>query len=203
MDVDQVADALKRLKKRQDVDIPFDPGDEEPARGMMKRLAALGLESNLIDDTSPVGVGLPSWFIKYIGGGCAGLLLLWTAAVLLPTGSGFRKFMPAMTALFVVSIPIAYRLYLDSLTTQEAREDRDRRERQYLPWLIGAVIVFAFTAHTPWLGLLFLAIGVGGIGCAMVIRLMTRKSERRIEVLEQFSPNEKVDHQHAPTADRR
>ena len=73
-----------------------------------------------------------------------------------------------------------------------AEEDRSRRDwrlRVSLPialFLIGALV------RSPWLGALLAAIGLGAVGCAALIRLMTRRAERRFEVLRSFDPDDKV-----------
>ena len=53
-------------------------------------------------------------------------------------------------------------------------------------FLIGAMV------RGPWLGVLLVVIGVGAAGCAALLRRMTRRSERRFEVLRNFDPDDKV-----------
>ena len=126
MDAEQVEETFRRLKKGKSVDLPFDPGDEAPARRMMKKLELLGLESELRDEEAedPDRAGERGWRFR-------GALYI---------------------ALF----------------------------------LIGAI------ARSPWLGVLLVAIGLGAVGCAALIRKMTARAERRFEVLRSFDPDDKV-----------
>jgi hypothetical protein len=119
MDADQVAAAVKRLTKGRDVDIPFDPGDEEMARGLMKKLVALGLETELCD------------------------------------GAGEQKFW---------------------------------RSSNLRLWVYAAVFVAGLIFRAPWVSVLLLAIVVGGFGCALILRGVTRRTEQRLEILDKLDP---------------
>ncbi|HYV19741.1 MAG TPA: hypothetical protein VFC25_12015 [Verrucomicrobiae bacterium] len=123
MDADQVAAAFKRLTKGREVDIPFDPGDEEMARAMMKKLAALGLDSELCDD--------------------AGAQSFWRTAH------------PRL-------------------------------------WLYATALIVGFIFRAPWVSVLLLAIVVGGFGCALILRRVTRRTEQRLEILDKLDPNDQA-----------
>jgi hypothetical protein len=192
MDPEQIAVAFKRLRKGRDVGVPFDPGDEDMAGGMMRKLAAMGMESELCDDIrhGREGARLPSWFIQYIAGGCLALLALWLAAARLPAGAMVLNVIVGMTLLFIASIPVLDRLHRDSLLTEEARDEEQKRQSRLRLWFFAVLVPLGVIIENPWFAVPLLAIGVGGIGCAIIIRAMTRRAGRRPGLLDEFDPDD-------------
>ena len=72
--------------------------------------------------------------------------------------------------------------------------DEDERPRDWR--LKGSVYVALFLigamVRGPWLGVLLVVIGLGAAGCAALLRRVTRRAERRFEVLRRFDPDDKV-----------
>jgi hypothetical protein len=177
MDRDAIADAMKRFRRRLSVDVHFDDGDEAAAEALRDKLRDLGLEAELYAARHPRDriTRPPSWLIRYTVGGLLGLTTLLVVSLLgWPTSQTSRLLIIAFPV-FLMSILVSYAIYCRLVLSDEARQHRDASERRLTLWLMVPVILLMFVMQAPWLGLLLLAIAIGGVGCAFIIRLMNHR----------------------------
>jgi hypothetical protein len=175
MDAEQIEKAFKRLTSGKSVDVPFDPGDEDMAREMMGKMQALGLQSELLERRRrvPRRAGLTPGLVTYIIAGSFVLVAVTWATLLTAPPVEVLRLPAGLCVVFVVSIFAILRKRRLSLMTEEEREEEDRRQRRIKAWYLVFPLI-PIIIGAPWVGLLLLVIGVGGVGCAFLIKWMNR-----------------------------
>ncbi len=176
MDQSDADAAVRRLMKGRLVDVSFDLGEDEAARAFMRNAEALGLDAKLHHEEplSWAGSRPRPWFLKLSLAVLVGFGICVWLSLTRPHAVVTHAFMVAEVLVIVCW------LFFYSLGDKRPRtqEQADWELKLSSLWGLGFlifVVVIAAVVSEPILGLVLLALVLGGLGFALLIRMMNRQ----------------------------
>jgi hypothetical protein len=171
MDSGELEVAVRRLKRGKPVDVYFDSGEDAPARAFMKRVAAFGLQTESQNENNQSWLGLPARprFLKRMFGGLLGFFL-WFWFFLTRPEALITKVLLVTLICYFVSLAIFPNI-LGKRRISEVQKEQNiaLQSRWTLAIYLSAALLGAIVAE-PWIGVALIALALGGIACAAIIR---------------------------------
>jgi hypothetical protein len=177
MDGSDADAAVRRLMRGKFVDTSFDLGEDKAAKAFMREVAAFGLSAKLYPDEP----------LSWSGSRPRPLFLKLSLAVLVGFVIWLWSFGHGLdTTIFkAVSIMegvlLLFWAYSGSGGILDRRpktaEQGEREEKLRLWWRLGPfalIILIGSIIAEPLIGVILLMLALGGIGCALLIRIMNR-----------------------------
>ncbi|MDD5541944.1 MAG: hypothetical protein PHX83_02100 [Acidobacteriia bacterium] len=168
MDSVEAKESIDRLMKGRPIDAFFDLGEDRAAKLFVSKLRGFGLEAEVEDEKRKWWLGSPTrpWFLKYMLGYLA-MFCLW-----------FPIFLSQPHTILAKILSIAMGIYTLSLLFAAGRGEPSELDKR-LPTIIRLglplllLLIFGIIQQ-PLIGMVLLALALGGALCFLIIRSLNR-----------------------------